>query len=122
MEELKRQVNPKRAHTDDDAGDSHDLIAKFDNCDLSDHRREGTRVQNRRNVQVGSHDNQQKPHTVKDGFLYHTCLGLVGWMHGLLVMSILATTVVMFQRRSLREGMPRRRTKSFGSDSKEQTL
>jgi hypothetical protein len=37
-------------------------------------------VQNRRNVQVGSRDNQQKPHTDKDGFLHHTCLGLVGWI------------------------------------------
>ncbi len=53
VEELKRQLQPKRVHTDDDAGDAHDLLAEFDNCDLSDHRREGTRVQNRRNVQVG---------------------------------------------------------------------
>ena len=66
VEELKRQLHPKRARTDDDAGDAHDLLAKFDNCDLSDHRREGTRVQNRRNVQVGSRDNQQKPLTDKD--------------------------------------------------------
>jgi hypothetical protein len=80
VEELKRQLQPNRARTDDDAGDSHDLLAKFDNCDLNNHRREGTRVQNRRNVQVGSRDNQQKPHTGKDGFLYHTCLGLVGWI------------------------------------------
>jgi hypothetical protein len=80
VEELKRQLQPKRTHTDDDAGDAHDLIAEFDNCDLSDHRREGTRVQNRRNVQVGSRDNQQKPHTAKVGFLHHTCLGLVGWI------------------------------------------
>jgi uncharacterized membrane protein len=44
VEELKRQLQPKRARTDDDAGDAHDLLAEFDNCDLSDHRREGTRV------------------------------------------------------------------------------
>jgi hypothetical protein len=37
-------------------------------------------VQNCRNVQVGSRDNQQKPRTGKGGFLYHTCLGLVGWI------------------------------------------
>ena len=81
VEELKRQLQPKRARTDDDAGDTHDLLAEFDNCDLSDHHREGTRVQNRRNVQVGSHDNQQKPpRTGKDGFLHHTRLGLVGWI------------------------------------------
>ncbi len=37
-------------------------------------------MQNRRNVQVGSRDNQQKPRTGKGGFLHHTCLGLVGWI------------------------------------------
>ncbi len=37
-------------------------------------------MQNRRNVLVGSRDNQQKPRTGKDGFLHHTCLGLVGWI------------------------------------------
>ena len=38
-------------------------------------------MQNRRNVQVGSRDNQQKPpRTGKDGFLHHTRLGLVGWI------------------------------------------
>jgi hypothetical protein len=58
VEELKRQLQPKRTHTVDDAGDVHDLLAEFDNCDLNDHRREGTRVQNRHNVQVGSRDNQ----------------------------------------------------------------
>jgi hypothetical protein len=80
VEELKRQLQPKRARTDDDAGDAHDLLAEFDNGDLSDHRREETRVQNRRNVQVGSRDNQQKPRTGKDGFLHHARLGLVGWI------------------------------------------
>jgi hypothetical protein len=50
VEELKWQLQPKRARNDDDAGDAHDLLAEFDICDLSDHRREGTRVQNRRNV------------------------------------------------------------------------
>jgi hypothetical protein len=38
-------------------------------------------VQNRRNVQVGSRDNQQNPpRTGKDGFLHHIRLGLVGWI------------------------------------------
>ncbi len=42
-------------------------------------------------------------------------------MQGILVMSILAASVVMFQR-SLREGMTRCRMKSFGRGSKEQTI
>jgi hypothetical protein len=66
--------------TDDDTGDAHDLLAEFDYCDLSDHRREGTRVQTRHNVEVGSLDNQQNPPTVNNGFLHHTRLGLVGWI------------------------------------------
>ncbi len=37
-------------------------------------------MQNRRDVQVGSRDNQQKSLTVKGGFLHHTRLGLVGWI------------------------------------------
>jgi hypothetical protein len=80
IEQIKEQLQPKRARTNDDAGDAHDLLAEFDNCDLRDHRREGTCVQNRRNVQVGSRDNQQKPRTGKDGFLHHNRLGLVGWI------------------------------------------
>jgi hypothetical protein len=45
VEELKRQLEPKRARADDDAGDAHDLISEFDNCDLNDHHWEGTCVQ-----------------------------------------------------------------------------
>ena len=80
MEELKRQLQPKRAHTDDDVGDAHDMLAEVDNWDLRDHRQQATRVQNRRNVQVGSRMNQAKPRTGTDGFLHHTRLGLVGWI------------------------------------------
>ncbi len=54
VEELKRQLQPKRAHTDDDAGDAHEMLVNVDNWDLRDHRQEATPVKNRRNVQVGS--------------------------------------------------------------------
>jgi hypothetical protein len=81
IEEIEEQLQPKRARSDDHADDAHEIPAEVDNWDLRDHRREGTRVQNRRNVQVGSRDNQQKPpRTGKDGFLHHTRLGLVGWI------------------------------------------
>ena len=50
------------------------------NWDLSVHRRETTRVQNRRKVALGSLHDQPKPHTDKDGFLFHGRLGLVGWI------------------------------------------
>ncbi len=89
VEELKRQLKPKRAHTDDDAGDANDLLAEFDNCDLSNHHREGTRVKNRRNVQVGSRDNQQKPRTGKlvlrgrcSGSRYTCCVDQHARSHG----------------------------------------
>jgi hypothetical protein len=80
VEELKRQLQPKRTRSDADAGDAHEILAEVDNWDLRDHHREGTRVQNRRNVQVGSHINQQQPRPGRDGFLLHTRLGLVGWI------------------------------------------
>ena len=54
MEELKRQMQPKRSHTHDDAGDDHEMLTEVDNWDLIVHRRETTCVHNRRNVQVGS--------------------------------------------------------------------
>ena len=44
VEELKRQLQPKGAHTHDD-GDTHEMIVEVDNWDLSVHHREPTRVQ-----------------------------------------------------------------------------
>ncbi len=38
VEELKRQMQPKRAHTNDDAGDAHEILVNVDNWDLRDHR------------------------------------------------------------------------------------
>jgi hypothetical protein len=80
IQKIEEQLQPKRAHTDDDVGDAHEMLADVDNWDLRDHRQQATRVQNRRNVQVGSRDNQQNPRTGKASFLHHTCLGLVGWI------------------------------------------
>jgi hypothetical protein len=78
IEEIEEHLQPKRARSDADSGDAHEICTEVDNWDLRDHRREGTRVQNRRNVQVGSRDNQQKSRPGKDGFLHHARLGLVG--------------------------------------------
>ena len=41
---------------------------------------ETPRVQNRRNVVLGSLHDQPNPRTGKDGFLLHDRLGLVGWI------------------------------------------
>ncbi len=80
IEHIEEQLHPKRARTHDDAGDAHEMLAEVENWDLRDHRKQATRVQNRRNVQVGSRQNQAKPRTGTDGFLHHTRLGLVGWI------------------------------------------
>jgi hypothetical protein len=75
-------LHPKRVHTDDDPGegirDAHEILTDVDNWDLKVHRREATHVENRRNVEVGSLENQPKTHTDKDGCLCHVRLGLVG--------------------------------------------
>ncbi len=81
MEELKRKLQPKRARTDDDAGDAHEVLAEVENWDLRDHRQQATRVQNRRNVQVGSRQNQAKPRTGTDGFLITRVLVWLGGFH-----------------------------------------
>ncbi len=80
IEQIEEHLHPKRTRTDDDAGDAHEMLAEVQNWDLRDHRQQTTRVKNRRNVQVRSRDNQQKPRTGKDGFLHHTRLGLIGWI------------------------------------------
>ena len=74
------QMQGKRAHTHDDTGDGHDMHAEIDKWDLRDFLRETKRVQNRRNVSLGSLHDQPKPHTDKGGFLIHTRLGLLGWI------------------------------------------
>jgi hypothetical protein len=80
IEQIEQRLHPKREHTHITAGDAHEILPEVENWDLRDHRQQVTRVQNRRNVQLGSRDNLQKPHTGKDGFLYHTRLGLIGWI------------------------------------------
>jgi hypothetical protein len=44
VEELKRQLQPKRACTDDDAGNAHEMLAEVDNWDLRDHRQQAKRA------------------------------------------------------------------------------
>jgi hypothetical protein len=63
VEELKRQLQPKRTRTHDD---DHEILAKVDKWDLSVHHQDTTRVQNRRNVKVESVGNQPKIHTSVD--------------------------------------------------------
>ncbi len=46
-------MQPKRTHTDDDAGDAHEMLTEVQNWDLRDHRQQATHVKNRRNVHKG---------------------------------------------------------------------
>jgi hypothetical protein len=38
MQQIEEQLQPKRAHTDDDTGYPHEKLAEIDNWDLRDHR------------------------------------------------------------------------------------
>ena len=99
IEQIEQRLHPKRAHSHDDSGDAHEMLAEVDNWDLRDHRQQATRVQNRRNVPVGSRENQPKPRTGTDGFLHHTRLGLVGWIsYWCLGDSALAVDILMLRR------------------------
>ena len=48
--------------------------------DLADHRREATRIQNRRSTPLGSRAEVPTPQEGKAGPLEHSRLGLVGWI------------------------------------------
>jgi hypothetical protein len=37
IQQIEEQLQPKRAHTDDDTGDVHEVLAEVDNWDLRDH-------------------------------------------------------------------------------------
>ena len=40
IQQIEEQLQPKRARTDDDAGDAHEKLAEVDNWDLRDHRQQ----------------------------------------------------------------------------------
>ena len=42
IQQIEEQLQPKRARTDDDAGDAHEKLAEVDNWDLRDHRQQAT--------------------------------------------------------------------------------
>ena len=66
LELIEVQLQGNRARTHDDTGDGHDMHTEVHEWGLRDFRRETTRVQNRRNVVLGSRHNQPTPHTDKD--------------------------------------------------------
>ena len=65
IEQIEEQLYPKRARAHDAVGDDHEMLAEVENWDLRDHRQQATRVQNRRNVQLGSRQNRVSPGCVR---------------------------------------------------------
>jgi len=90
VEELKRQLQPKRASTDDDAGDAHEMLASVSNT-----ARSCCPQQQLRAVLLTEHQFRGK---LPQPFLRPSV------RPGLLLRIRNAAGVVRFQRRSLREG------------------
>ena len=75
-------MEPKRPRTHAITADNDEECEKqsCDDWDLPDHRREGTRIQNRRSIPLGSRGEVPTPQEGKAGPLEHSRLGLVGWI------------------------------------------
>ena len=79
MAQMQRAVQPKRARMEEPTEEEDGPPAGVDDWDLADHRREMTRVANRRAVDLLVPERDpNKPRTGKDGFLHHARYGLVG--------------------------------------------
>ena len=76
---LQAQLHPKRARTEAQEEEEQDDIEVGD-WTLAKHRSEATRVQNLRNVKLGSRDNAPTYRTGNEGYLRHPRLGLIGWV------------------------------------------
>jgi hypothetical protein len=122
VEELKRLLKPKRELPHDDVGDAHEMLAEVDNWDLIVHLRETTRVQNRRNAQVGSRQNQPTPRTgtttgTSSSSLNCGCIGLLMICQDSRFRSgtpqrVLTTQVLRWQCSSTRASCPSRTSTS----------
>jgi len=88
-----------------------------DMWDLGHHRREATRVQNLRNIEIGSVEAAPAPRTGKVGYLNHPRLGLIGcvayWARGGMahaVTMIVALTVKLGITERVRNALPETQT------------
>jgi hypothetical protein len=77
IEEIEEQLQPKRAHSDADAGDAHEI------CEEVDNERPppggNTRAKPSQGAsRVSRQSTETSPRSWKDGFLHHARLGLVG--------------------------------------------
>ncbi len=77
LQELQRVMEPKRARTHAATADD-DFSCEKQSCDdweLPDHRREATRIQNRRSIPLGSRGEVQTPQEGKAGQPW----SILGW-------------------------------------------
>jgi len=87
LEILKSRLGQKRARlpdaTEEEDDDDEESLSDWD---LADHRREATRVQNRRAIELGSRENVKELRRVQNGYVDHPRLGLIGclayWARG----------------------------------------
>jgi hypothetical protein len=75
-------MEPQRDRTHAATADDEEECEKqsCDEWDLADHRREATRIQNRRSIPLGSRGEVPTPQEGKADPLEHSHLGLVGWI------------------------------------------
>jgi hypothetical protein len=104
VQRLQQLLQAKRARTHATTANDHEECDKksSDDMDLADHRREATRIQNRRSIPLGSRGEVPTPQEGKAGPLEHSRLGLVGWIAywSLTATRRLSTCAQLFAHRS----------------------
>ncbi len=80
LQKLQRVMEPKRARTNATTVNDHEECddQSSDDMDITDHRREATRIQKRRSVALGSREDVPTPQKGQAVPLEHSRLGLVG--------------------------------------------
>ena len=85
---LLLENDPKRQQLDDESS----LTETWDDWELPDHRREMTRVMNRRRTKPVERESARELRTGRDGYLHHARLGLIGavsyWAGGSLALVV----------------------------------
>lgn len=74
VEEMQRVLDPKRPRTEATKEETDGPQESMGNWALPDHRREMTRVVNRRDIELGSRESAPIPPTGKQGYLHHSCV------------------------------------------------
>ena len=104
----------KRPRTEAEQTEAEGPTSSIDEWDYADHRREMTRMINRRAIEIGSKEHERELRTGKDGYLHHARMGLVGavayWALGstaLAVTMIVALIVHLKLVQQVRDALPK---------------